>query len=140
MSTLTDKEVGEARTAHIISDLFENHPRQRNFNALDVSVKTEADPGDEPDILFDDLMKWLKDNGYVRFDQDMEGSAFDVSLTEKGYAVLGSKPPGLDKPLSVKFKEALKLSVNEGRRAALGKLSGALAEAIVFYFKTPTAN
>lgn len=135
MSELTDKEVGAAWTAHIVTQLFERHPRRCDFNSLDISVATDTDPKEDPEQLFDDQMDWLRDNGYVAFDQAMEGNAFNVALTDKGFAVLGSTPPGLEKPLNIKLKDVLKLTASEGRKAALGRLSGALADAIILYFR-----
>jgi hypothetical protein len=49
-------------------------------------VVTGAEPRDDPEEFFDDLITWLRDNDFVSFSQVVDGAAFNVALTEKGYA------------------------------------------------------
>ncbi|MGY2936001.1 hypothetical protein ACVWZ6_005603 [Bradyrhizobium sp. GM6.1] len=101
-----DQDVGRAWTAYIVGELFEAWPRRCDFSALDLGRATGVSPRKDEEELFDDLSKWLLDNGFIHFDQATEGAAFGVALTEKGFAVLGRNAPGTEKPLGTKLKEA----------------------------------
>jgi hypothetical protein len=87
----TNNEVGAAWTAYILGELYADWPRRCDFNCMDVGRAVDVSPRVEAEELFDDLLMWLKDSGFVAFSQATEGQAFDVALTERGFAILGSE-------------------------------------------------
>ena len=93
---------------------------------MDIGVATSSDPKDDPEDFFDDLALWLKNNDFVEFDQAADGAAYNVALTEKGFAVLGHQPPGLDRPLGTKLKEVATSAGKDARSAVIASLIGAM--------------
>lgn len=122
----TDQEVGRAWTAYIVGELFEAWPRRCDFSALDLGRATGVSARNDEEELFDDLAKWLLDNGFIRFDQASEGAAYGVALTEKGFAVLGRNAPGTERPLGAKLKEAATGAGKDAARATLASLIGVM--------------
>ena len=70
---VANRDIGNAWTAHILGVLFENWPKRQDFNALDLSTKALALPRDEEEELFDDLIRFLADENYIRVGQSSEG-------------------------------------------------------------------
>ena len=102
---------------------------------MDVSVATGLDPLRDPEELFDDLVLWLHDNGYIRIDQNGDsGNFYGVSLTNQGFAVLGGQPDGLDRPLGAKMKEAASSVGGEIRSSVISELIGTLVGAAAKQF------
>ncbi|WP_117196404.1 hypothetical protein [Rhizobium terrae] len=66
MGEVTDRDIGNAWTAHILGQLFSGWPRRQDLNAMDVAVATGFQPRSEPKEMFDDLVMWLNDNGYLK--------------------------------------------------------------------------
>lgn len=122
----TDQDIGRAWTAYILGELFEAWPRRLDFHSLDVSSATGVSPRKDEEELFNDLVGWLLDNGFVRIGQATEGAAFGVALTEKGFAVLGRNAPGTERPLGAKLKEAAAGVGKDAARATLASLIGAM--------------
>jgi hypothetical protein len=101
----TNSEVGAAWTAYILGELYTDWPRRRDF---------------------DDLLVWLRDNGFVAFNQATEGEAFNVALTERGFAVLGKRAIEHEPSLGSRMKEAAKSAGKDASRAVLASLVGAM--------------
>jgi hypothetical protein len=87
----TNNEVGIAWTAYILGELYTDWPRRRDFNWMDVGRAIDVSPRVEPEEMFDELLMWLRDNGYVAFDQAVDENALDVALTDRGFAALGKR-------------------------------------------------
>jgi hypothetical protein len=124
MDVVSNREAGNAWTAHILGELFDNWPKRIDLNYLDVSSKTRVQPRFDPEETFDDLLLWLRTEGFVTFEQETEMNAFGVALTKNGFAALGSQPEGLNQPLGTKLKEAASQTASEARGAAVSHLVG----------------
>lgn len=122
----TNSEVGAAWTAYILGELYTDWPRRRDFNSMDVGRAVDISPRIEPEELFDDLLVWLRDNGFVAFNQATEGEAFNVALTERGFAVLGKRAIEHEPSLGSRMKEAAKSAGKDASRAVLASLVGAM--------------
>lgn len=132
-----NKEVAGVWISYLLGELFAEFPRRQSFTALDVASQSGVEPRRDPEEFFDDLVLWLKDNGYVRFTQSTDGAAFDVALTERGFTVLGQKPEGLDRPLGSKLKEIATGVAREGGKAAIAQTVGTLFGAAAATFLGP---
>lgn len=121
-----NKEVAGVWISYLLGELFAEFPRRQSFNAMDVATQSGIEPRRDSELFFDDLLLWLRDNGYVHFTQSAEGAAFNVALTERGFAVLGQKPDGLDQPLGSKLKEVAAGVAREGGKAAIAQTVGTL--------------
>ncbi len=115
----TNNEVGAAWTAYILGELYTDWPRRRNFNWMDVGRAVDVSPGVEGDELLDDLLMWLRDSGFVAFSQAIEGEAFNVALTERGFAILGKRAIESEASLGSSMKEAAKSAGKDAGRAGL---------------------
>jgi hypothetical protein len=129
-----NREVAAAWIAYILGELFEEFPRRQTFSALDVSTHSGIEPRREPEGFFDDLLLWLRDNGYVRYTQDTEGVAYDVALTERGFSALGKTPDGLDRPIGAKLKEVSTAGAAEAGKAVIATTVGSLLGAAAATF------
>lgn len=118
----SSRDIGNAWIAHILGELFDQWPRRADFNAMDVRRETRLGPRVDEEDLFDDLLLWLRDNGFVRYEQSSEGNAFAVALTEKGFAVLGTTPVTFEKPLGAKMKEAARAAAGDARKTLISSL------------------
>jgi hypothetical protein len=110
----TNSEVGAAWTAYILGELYTDWPRRRDFNCMDVGHAVDISPRVDAEELFDDLLMCLRDNGFVSFNQAAEGNAFDVALTEKGFAILGKRSIESERSLGTRMYE--RRSDNSGKR------------------------
>jgi hypothetical protein len=126
MALVPNRDAGNAWTAHILGELFANWPRRCDFDFLTVSSKTDVEPRDDAVEVFDDLLLWLRAEGFISFEQTLEGNAFDVALTMQGFTALGRQPEGIDKPLGEKMKEAATAAGVEMRGAVISDLVGRL--------------
>lgn len=121
---LSNRDVGNAWTAAILGALYEEWPRRLDFNAMDLETTTGATPKHESEELFDDLLQWLEDNGFIRSsDQEApEGNIYGVALTERGHSILGGTPASLDRPLGTKLAEVATAAGAEVSKASIGQL------------------
>ncbi|WP_269929420.1 hypothetical protein [Aminobacter sp. HY435] len=131
---LTNREIGNAWISYILGELYDEWPRRRDFDASELATKTGVSPKSDEDDLFDHTVDWLRENGYIRVGSQSapEGTAFDVGLTDKGYAVLGSSPESLSKPIGIRMKEVAAAGASEGGKAGVAEAVGAL---VGFAFK-----
>ena len=131
MGEPTNREIGQAWTAYMLGELYEEWPRQLDFNSLDLGTKTGIEPRKDPEEMFDHLVEWLRDNHLIRFKGwEGEGSVSGVSLTERGVAILG-EDLGLQKeatkePIGSVLKRVAKGAASEAGRAAIAETMGTL--------------
>jgi hypothetical protein len=131
----TNNEVGTAWTAYILGELYTDWPRRRDFNWMDVGRAVDVSPRVEPEEMFDELLMWLRDNGFVAFDQSVDGNAFNVALTDRGFAVLGKKAIENEPSLGSAMKEAAKSAGKDAGRAVVASLVGAMVSAAISAMK-----
>jgi hypothetical protein len=122
----TNNEAGAAWTAYILGELYIDWPRRRDFNWMDVGRTVDVSPRVEPEELFDELLMWLRDNGFVVFDQLVDGNAFNIALTEKGFAILGKTSIETERSLGSRMKDAATSAGKDAGRAIVASLVGAM--------------
>ncbi len=132
---LSNRDVANVWISHVLGKLYEEWPRRCDFDWMAVGNKTGVDVRTDPDQLFDDTMRWLLNNDYIRYGGQSAGedSWLDVELTEKGYLVLGSTPDSLKEPLGKRLSVAAGEAGSDIGRQTVGALIGAMVGAA---FKT----
>ena len=119
----------------MLAQLSDAWPRRVDFNALDLGTKTEARPEveEEAEELFDDLFRWLRNEGFVTFIQDGEGWAVDVQITSKAMDAIGHAMPTDKGPVGTQLQKIAAGAGPETGRAIIaetvGQLIGAAARA-----------
>jgi len=137
MNRPTNNEIGKAWTAYILGELFESWPATLNFNILDTSQATGVAPAEDEEIeFFISLTDWLRDNGYISFEQSSENQVYNVALTEKGFAILDEKPIGTERSLGTRMKEAATTAGKDAGRAVIASLVGAMVSTAVTALKS----
>ncbi|RWB50731.1 hypothetical protein [Mesorhizobium sp.] len=131
-----NRDIANAWISYILGELYSEWPRRLDFNAMDVGKATGTEARWEDETLFDDMIRWLQNNGYILVGQEGDDwSVYGVELTEKGYLLLGSKPESLSEPLGDKMKEAAKVGAAEAGKSVVSNLVGMLMTAGVAYLK-----
>lgn len=128
-------EIGKVWTAYILGELFEAWPRRCDFNAMDIGVATGEEPRSDPEEFFNHLLDWLRDNGFVRLGESIDGAVYDVALTEKGCNVLGRTVPGTERTLGAKLKEVASGAGKDAGRAVVSSLISTLLKAGMEFIK-----
>ena len=105
---------------------------------MDVGRAIDISPRIEAEELFDDLLVWLKENGFVAVSQAADGNAFNVALTERGFAILGKRSIETERSLGVRMKDAAASAGKDAGRAVVASLVGAMvSEALTALKLTP---
>lgn len=101
----------------IFNDLYETFPEPSNIEGLHFVISTLFDIGTkskEADYLkhFSATMRWLKAEGFIRYESDDSGNFRNVLLTLRGLTVLGYTPTSLSltdrkEPIIAKIKRVL---------------------------------
>lgn len=121
----SNREIGQAWTAFILGELFEEWPRKVDFNAMDLATATGLGPVTDEEEMFDGLFDWLRDEGFVRFEQRTEGNVYAVTLTKRGIDVLRQNlGVDLKEPLGSKLRSMAKSAGSQAGRAAIGEAIG----------------
>ena len=104
-------------TLKIFNDLYEKFPEPSDIEGLRFVISTLFDVGTkskEADYLthFTATMRWLKDEGFIRYESDQSGNFRKVLLTLRGLTVLGYTPTSLTlidrkEPIIAKIKRVL---------------------------------
>lgn len=104
-------------TLKIFNDLYEAFPEPRDIKGLHFVIATLFDVGTkskEADYLTHSsaTMRWLKDEGFIKYESDNSGDFHQVQLTLRGLTVLGYTPTSLSfrdrkEPLITKIKRVL---------------------------------
>ena len=104
-------------TLKIFNDLYEAFPEPIDIEGLRFVISTLFDVGtksDEANYLkhFTATMRWLKDEGFIRYQSDDSGNFRKVLLTLRGLTVLGYTPTSLSltdrkEPIIAKIKRVL---------------------------------
>ena len=104
-------------TLKIFNDLYENFPEPSDIEGLRFVMSTLFDVGTkskEAEYLthFTATMRWLKDEGFIRYESDASGNFRKVLLTLRGLTVLGYTPTSLSltdrkEPIIAKIKRVL---------------------------------
>ena len=103
-----------------------------DFNAMDLATATATDApaGLVEEELFDDLVLWLVQEGFITVGQSAEGNAFNVALTSKSCIALRSMPKSLQEPLGRRLKSIAKETASQaGRQAIASAVTMALGAA-----------
>lgn len=92
-----EPEVGKVWTLYILGQLAEAWPKRVSFNAMDLSTKTGVEPVLDSDLdeTFFGTFDWLRNEGFVRFQDNMlgEGWVEDVQITAKAMDAIGHALP-----------------------------------------------
>ena len=128
MERVSHRDAGNAWTAHVLGQLYSDWPERPDFNYLDVSTRTGVDTGDNGERVFNDLMLWLRQEGFIAFEQAAEGEAFGVSLTSKGLRVLGKNFEALEEPLGATLKRHAATATNQAGRELVASMVNAVFE------------
>ena len=116
----SNRDVGNAWTAFVLAELFEEWPARVDLDWMRVQEQTGLSPRKDGDEMFDGLIEWLRNEGYIRFGQTSDtGQFYDVTLTEKGFTVLGKKLDALQPALGDQLKAAAKGAGSEAGKATL---------------------
>ncbi|QGX38244.1 hypothetical protein [Permianibacter aggregans] len=104
-------------TLRIFDELYECFPETKDFDGLHFVISTIFDVGPKSrqvDYLphFSATMRWLRDEGFLRYESEEEGVFRKVVLTLRGLTVLGYLPTSLgfkDKkePIIVKIRRVI---------------------------------
>lgn len=104
-------------TLKVLSDLYDAFPQPTDIKGLRFIISTLFDIGTksrEADYLqhFSSTVRWLKDEGFIKYESDDAGNFRKVILTLKGLAVLGYVPSSLssadrEEPMISKIKLVL---------------------------------
>jgi hypothetical protein len=104
-------------TLKIFNDLYEAFPEPSDIEGLHFVISTLFDVGNkskEADYLthFTATMRWLKDEGFIKYQSDDSGNFRKVLLTLRGLTVLGYTPTSLSltdrkEPIIAKIKRVL---------------------------------
>jgi hypothetical protein len=104
-------------TLRIFNDLYEAFPEPQDIQGLRFVISTLFDVGTkskEAEYLthFTATMRWLKDEGFLRYESDDSGNFRRVVLTLRGLTVLGYTPTSLSltdrkEPIITKIKRVL---------------------------------
>lgn len=126
MTMISNREIGNAWISYVLGELYDDWPRKRDFDHLQLASQTGISPVRESEQLFDDLIEWLAAEGYIRRPEQAlpEGCAVDIALTEKGYLVLGSMPDSLSEPLGRRLKQAAMTAGSSAGKEAIAGLVG----------------
>ncbi|MEY9785420.1 hypothetical protein [Sinorhizobium fredii] len=124
MSKPTNREIGQAWTAYILGELFESWPRRLDLNRMDLETKTSIGPRDEPEAMFDDLVAWLSDNNLIALQDWGDGNAYNVSLTDRGLAILGESLGLEQKPVGSVLRKVASGAASETGRALIAETVG----------------
>lgn len=122
---LSNAETGQAWAAFVLGELYELWPQRCNFDYLEVMTKTHVTCRYDQELVFDHLLLWMRDEGFIRFSQSLEASVLGVSLTQQGMSSLGQQSPLAD---SASVGSALKKvaggAASEAGRAAISEVMG----------------
>lgn len=104
-------------TLRIFNDLYEAFPEPRDFKGLRFVVSAALDVGtqsEEAEYLmhFTATIRWLKDEGFIKYDSEDSGNFHEVLLTLRGLTILGYTPTSLSltdrkEPIITKIKRVL---------------------------------
>lgn len=124
--TLSNNEIGKAWTLQVLAQLSDAWPRRVDFNALDLATKTEVGPeiDEEAEELFDDLFRWLRNEGFVSFTQDGEGWVVDVQLTSRAMEAIGHALPTDKEAVGTQLKKIAAGAGSETGRAIIAETVG----------------
>ena len=124
MERVSNRDAGNAWTAYILGYLYEEWPARADLNYLDISKATDIDAGYYGEDIFTDLLLWLRQEGFIAFQEGYDGGASCVSLTSKGMASLGEDVGCSKGPLGKRLKQVFSEAGGETRRAAISELVG----------------
>lgn len=113
--------------AEILSTLYVSFPVSREFN---IETFQHLNTSENSSIFFDTI-KFLKDEGFVRYDKQYYGGFAGVVLTSKGFSVLKAPPPDIFKN-STTIGDAIKNTLEIGKTELV---KNSIAEIIKFSLK-----
>jgi hypothetical protein len=104
-------------TLKIFNDLYEAFPEPHDIEGLRFVISTLFDVGTQSKEAaylthFTATMRWLKDEGFIKYESDNSGNFRKVLLTLRGLTVLGYTPTSLSltdrkEPIITKIKRVL---------------------------------
>ncbi|MDO8984260.1 hypothetical protein [Cypionkella sp.] len=122
---VSNAETGQAWAAFILGELYEIWPQRCDFHYLEVMTKTHVTSKYDQELVFDHLLLWMRDEGFIRFNQSFEANVMGVSLTQQGMNILGQVSPLADSPsVGSALKKVAGGAASEAGRTAISQIMG----------------